>query len=317
MAGLADIAKLIKQEAKERAKTPGDRFVEAMDKYLTDVDQMNSLEVQQFYVNVLDTLLEGWGVIDNTVIPPYFHFRASSAGACKRSWFYAAIGAEKDRQVISALSRRKLDNGTFAHLRLQCYVAHMIWLGTYGVHWPGYSGIRWSDSDKPGLFWELFRQYVEMETYKAEGNHSGHIDMQVEFMGTVYNVDFKTVLHETRNGVIGFKDLHAPHDEYVAQVTSYAIQTGVLNALIVYESKETQELKAFHVFITPTMMDDYNTATTEIAEKARRWKLGDTTVLETIPFELSKCWRCAYKTRCTQDGRPTPNKVFGGNAVGG
>lgn len=314
---LADIAKMLKQEAKEQAKGPGERFVEAMDKYLDDVDNMDSLEVEQFYANVLDTLLESWGAIDDTLIPPGFHFRASSAGACRRSWFYAMIGAEKDKRKVSALSRRKLDNGTFTHLRLQAYVAHMIWLGTYGVGWPGYEGVEWATLDKQGQYWALFRHHVEMETFEPEGNHSGHIDMQVEFRGTVYNIDFKTTMHYSRNGIIGFQDLLKPHDDYVRQVTSYAIQTGVRDCLIVYESKDTQELKAYHVAVTDGMIEQYAYDTRDVTIKSERWKAGDTSVLSTLPYELTKCWRCNYKTVCKTDGRDDAANTLKESAIGG
>lgn len=235
---LASIAKLIKDDHKEKQKGPADKFLAALDKYLVEHRALDDLEGQQFYAKVIEALLEDWGT-HGELIPKGFHFRASSAGHCRRNWFYARIGAKKDTRRESALSRRKLDNGTFMHLRWQCYLAHMIWLGTYGVSWPGgYGGIEWAKEEKPEEFWRLFRDYVEMETFEEEGNHSGHIDFQVEFMGMVLNVDFKSILHEGRSGAVGFKDLIQPHPDYVEQLTSYSIQTGIRHNLLVYESKD-------------------------------------------------------------------------------
>jgi len=192
---------------------------------------------------------------------------ASSAAKCIRALYYDAT-LDKET-VIEPRIKRVFENGDFFHRRLM------------------------------SVLFRLKDVRVVAGEIKVPANEfvRGTCDAIIGLEDENFVLDFKSINDS------GFKFLKAPKQEHVIQLGLYIYYFKLKRGLIIYESKDNQELKEFLIDITDPqtakLLDDTFT------------KIGYLTncikskTLPTKPeFDVSEQWRCNYcnyKEECAKN----------------
>lgn len=185
-------------------------------------------------------------------------FSASGLGSCPRQQQFTWIGLQKLKQ--SAQRMAVLANGTFVHLRLQAAGLSAGWLAQAEVPVP---------ENVTGLKGTLDGVCVEGEVAELK---------------SINGRAFRFVQE-------------APKDEHIFQAETYMVTTGAEKAVILYENKDTQDLKE-HV-----LHHDDKTDTKIIGQALElQQRTADLDLFPVLPKCLEKKgWEydyCDYKDRC-------------------
>ena len=122
----------------------------------------------------------------------------------------------------------------------------------------------------------------------------GRVDAIIEVDGEKLVVDFKSM------NSFQFKTLESPSPDHVKQVMLYLHFLSLKKALLVYECKNTQELKEFEV-----LYDD-NVVNQSLAYFYRLKSQINQDVLPDVPEDIEKwkCDRCPFLEECKKVGNP-------------
>lgn len=130
---------------------------------------------------------------------------------------------------------------------------------------------------------------AEINIEKNEHNIHGRLDVKIKDGGIPKLVEIKSI-----KNFYFLKD--GAKEEHIAQLHIYMKYTGIHDGIIIYEAKDTQELKAFEVKFNQ-----------ELWEKIEKWiketnELLNANKIPNIPFEYRKenypCSMCKYQKHC-------------------
>ena len=180
---------------------------------------------------------------------------ASSAGECIRKQQFVYLGVPKMR--LDTKSLNIFSNGDYVHMRHQV---------------AGLSRGYLKDVEVP----------VEISQYNVRGTVDG-----ICSDGAV--AEFKSI------NSYGFGNLMAPNPKHVKQVHAYMQALGESTARILYECKNTQNIKEYEVTFDPVI------AETNMAE----WRLAQAVINQKgleppLPSDAQECRWCPFKTVCHQ-----------------
>lgn len=219
--GLANLAKMIKDDQKKQSETLEERFLKALDSHFLKSESRKGR----------------------------LAFRPSGYYKCKRSTYYFLSG-EEGKKTTTARSRRILDVGTELHSWIQDKVLMQL-----GADHP----IKLLPPEELPRYKEIevIRDHgsSDMEvkfldkTWTKQFPVSAMVDGWLEFENTPMLFEFKTINHKD------FEYLIEPLVDHTKQGALYALCTGVMNVLFLYLDKNTQELKAFVKTYTPEQVE--------------------------------------------------------------
>ena len=208
-------------------------------------------------------------------------FRASSAGSCLQQQAFKAVEKEGATLKLTIITRparnaRALLNGTFGHIRW-----HMVF-------------------DALDALGRVKTLAAEVRQYDSVLQMTGAFDrfVQFEYAGTMLNVmvDFKTVK------AYGFANLAGAEKSHKAQQHGYKLlnpQYDIDRWMMLYEDKDTQELKLFDYEYDELLLDLLR----------QRYKLANQWVHEylwsefvsfKLPLDKQWCAWCPYQVPCKQ-----------------
>ena len=190
-------------------------------------------------------------------------FSASDAGTCmrRRQFKYAKSTGVGEPIKVDARSGNIFMTGDYVHLRHQ--VAGIV-----------------------GKYLKKAEDFHENERYLLRGT----IDAVTveDRIG-----EYKSINSNGFRGVVGY----GPKKEHVEQVHSYFVLTGLKEAHILYENKDTQELKEFWIEEDKEITDKVLGELTTLVEKTREKKLLP--MLHTCVAKTGFAYRyCPYREVC-------------------
>lgn len=178
---------------------------------------------------------------------------ASSAGSCVRRQQFVYLG--KKKPPLDSKSLNIFRNGDYMHLRHQVAGLRMGYL---------------QDVEVP----------VEMKHLNVKGTIDG-----ICSDGMI--AEFKSI------NSYGFDNLLAPQADHVRQVHAYMMARGVTGARIVYENKNTQQLKEFFVEFDEKISAS-NVSEWEFAQRG----IEDKALAPALPPDSFQCRWCPFSRDC-------------------
>ncbi|MDO8628682.1 MAG: CRISPR-associated protein Cas4 [Nanoarchaeota archaeon] len=188
----------------------------------------------------------------------------TDVAACPRAVFYDFKGFP--RAPVDPRSSRVMHNGDFVHARLAEVLQKVGVLKEEDVE------VSLPDND-------LVR---------------GRADAIIEVNGDKVVVDFKSM-----NG-FQFKALSSPSPDHVKQVQLYLHFLNLKKGLLVYECKNTQELKEFEVFYDEHVVNESLAFFYSLQSQINQDVLPDVP----LGIEKWKCDRCSFLADCKKVGNP-------------
>jgi len=190
----------------------------------------------------------------------------SSISTCIREIVLSILGYAVTEK-IDGKSARVFDAGKSMHERYQKYLKEL-----------GYADV------------EVF---VRNEDLWLEGM----IDAIVKINGERYIVELKSC-----NSYV-FNSIQVPHRDYVEQVHAYMICTGIDKAIILYENKDTQDIKEFVIEKDQSIIDKIVEKCKEIQSYVERKEIPPMTCKT-----KSDARYCVYKGYCFNDKTTVKSK---------
>ena len=143
-------------------------------------------------------------------------FHPSAAGECHMKIAYSYLGYDKPK--FNALTMRKIENGTYMHMRYEHLFEKM--------------------SKCMNNFY-LVAVEEPIHAFKDDMTIKGHADAIIELNGKRLLIEFKSIRSEM------FYKLGGPSPEYVTQWMIYSDCLGIYEGRMLYENKNDQELKQY------------------------------------------------------------------------
>lgn len=177
------------------------------------------------------------------------HIYISDAGKCSRAVYFRIKGFAK--KAMDARILRLLDHGGYTHLRI------MGVLFSLGI-------VRASEIEIPS------KEIV-----------SGRADAIVSLNNHLYVVEIKSI------NKVAFNKLEEPNPDHLKQLQLYLHYFNLEEGIIIYECKDTQDIKEFTVSYNKEYVDKMLEDFKELRKKI------NSNIVPAIPRDIEK-WRCDY-----------------------
>lgn len=180
------------------------------------------------------------------------YFYITDAGKCPRQLYFQFKGVPKKELEPRIL--RIFDHGDYTHMRI------MSILFALGI-------VRAAEIKIP-----------------AEEIISGRADAIIGFEGKPYVLDIKSIAS------FGFQKLNEPKDEHIKQLQLYLHYFKIPQGILLYENKDTQELKEFLIRYDPKLVQGLLEEFEALREQIKK------DIIPMIPAKLGGWprWPCQY-----------------------
>lgn len=195
------------------------------------------------------------------------NFYVSDAGKCSRAVYFRIKGYAKKEMEARVL--RLLDHGDYTHMRI------MSVLFSLGI-------VRAS----------------EVETPSQEIIH-GRADAIVSLDNQLYILEIKSI------NKAAFSNLEKPNPDHVKQLQFYMHYFKLKDGILIYECKDTQDIKEFAVSYNKEEVDAMLKDLEELKKNI------DLSIMPEIPKDIEK-WRCdycPYAEECIKVGQVSNNQM--------
>ena len=199
------------------------------------------------------------------------HFYVTDAGKCPRAVYFSLKDAPKE--PLDARTLRIFENGDHTHMRL---ASALFSLGIVCA--------------------------VEVSIPPDETIH-GRADAIVRIDGTTYAVEFKSI-----NRYAFENKLNAPQPEHLRQIQLYLHFFKIPKGILIYESKDTQDIKEFIVEYDKALVSE------TLAEFERLRGHVDSGIVPSKPSDIEpwRCEYCSYQKTCAKIDAAAPTTARAG-----
>lgn len=210
---------------------------------------------------------------DREKTPFFFHPYFFNLNCKRQQQFYYLESALESRfkpnsGKVNPQLQRIFDNGSSMHERWQKYL------------------------EDAGILVEAESRFID-----EERRISGYIDAIVEVNNIRYVVELKSINH------FSFQKLKEPKPEHCIQVQLYGMITG-LDCFVIYENKNTQEIKEFFVRKNDDMIKEIQSMMFAIKESP------NTKTILPKTDQINLCQSCRYMNTCYKYPDATFTEIF-------
>lgn len=255
----------------------------------------------------------------------YSHFHPSEWDGCKRKIAYSYYEAkgffqiEPDSIRIDPKSQRIFQNGHYMHDRYKNYLEKT---NSLKGRWKCKNHI--VHLDKPRIFGNDSKigclkpkicecgstefEYLELSVYDGETLWGGHIDAVVNLELLSHFFGYIDIDHDHEDMIIDFKTMNSFQfkkleealTKHVIQISIYMYITGIKCAKLIYENKDSQDIKEFLVKFDQSLMEVEVARAIDLKNLVQsatidNWVLPERAYADNDNYE---CGYCKYKADC-------------------